>query len=65
MSIKTLLVCDGDQRHDEVVYNSDQCRHGCPLCILMDALALAERENHQLRGQLDSERAGMQEPLRD
>jgi hypothetical protein len=60
-----LRLCDGEQTHAEIVYGGDQCARGCPLCIALDALALMDRENHQLRVQLDSERAGAQEPLRD
>ena len=61
--IMSLTLCDGERTHAEIVYNSEQCARGCPLCITLDALALMDRENHQLRCQLDSERAGAQEPL--
>ena len=57
-SITALRICNGQGSHDEVVYNSDQCEHGCPVCIALDNLSLMDRENNQLRVQLDSERSG-------
>ena len=62
--IMNLKLCNGQRTHEEIVYSSNQCERGCPLCIAMDTLSLMDRENHQLRVQLDSERAGA-EPLRD
>lgn len=61
----TLKLCNGQGVHAEIVYDGDECARGCPLCLAMDALDLVERENNQLRCQLDAELSGRQEPLRD
>jgi hypothetical protein len=47
-----MQVCDGGQTHPEIIYSSDQCEHGCPLCVLVDGMSLIARENQQLRQQI-------------
>lgn len=64
--ITSLKVCNGQGSHAEIVYDAEEAgAKGCPLCLALDELALMDRENHQLRCQLDSERAGAVEGERD
>ena len=63
--ITSLKVCNGQGAHVEIVYDTEHAgTKGCPVCVGLDALDLLERENHQLRCQLNSERAGTG-PVRD
>lgn len=59
--IMSLQLCNGEGAHEEIVYDREHCPRGCPVCIALDALALMDQEHHQMRCQLDSERAGKQE----